>query len=403
MENVITNNNSRISGWARKLYDKVPATVRSIAYPVVRCRRFLKQLRVDLWQIDGVEMSTGQPLVIACGTAGQNKSLLLGLIFGDSPVRERQLGPTWLWNVNRVVRKSGSDCALAFIGLRHTNLRRLGSPPWIFIPCWVNGVVDIPFGPDVLGKENVRSDLRKIRNHALEYEVTRDLPSFDEFYHRMYVPHITRAHGAGGYIVPYNEKRDLFHKCDLLFVKMGDIRVAGVLLLHGPDGPRIWSLGVRDSNDEYVKKGAVAAVFHFSFQFLASQGHSRVRIGASRPFLRDGVLQFKRKLSQTIASGSPDGFGFKVLSYSPAVQGFLKANPFIYQDGDGLYGAVFVDPDAPLGDKELASLEKSNLHQGMVGLTVYRLGTGAEPPRALTCRALDRIHIRPAGDLIGKE
>ena len=55
-----------------------------------------------------------------------------------------------------------------------------------------------------------------------------------------------------------------------------------------------------------------------------------------------------------------------------------------------------------LGDKELAALEKSHLHQGMVGLTVYRFGIEKESPGALSFPA-HRIRIRPAGDLIGKK
>ena len=403
VEDTIPSNRTGIASWAKKVYAGMPAPLRFLATPVVRWRRLLGQLRVDLWRIDGIERNSGLPLAIACGTEGQNKSLILGLIFGDSPVRERRIGRVWLWNAHHSVRLDGPDCALAIIGLRYAQRRRLSSPPWLVIPCWVNGVVHIPCSPESLNKECVRSDLRKIRNHALEYEVTRDPASFDEFYHGMYVPHITKAHGDGGFIVPYAEKQELFRQCELLLVKMGGIRVAGVLLLHEPDGPRIWSLGVKDSNDEYVRKGAVAAVFHFSFQYLASQGHSRVRIGASRPFLRDGVLRFKRKLSQTIASGSPDCFGLKVLSDTPAVRGFLKANPFICRDDDGLFGTVFVDSGTPLAEQEIAALENSHLHQGLVGLRIYGFSKDRDASAGLGSRLHERIHFRPADELFGNE
>jgi hypothetical protein len=35
----------------------------------------------------------------------------------------------------------------------------------------------------------------------------------------MYVPHISRVHASKAYIVPYEEMRTKFQKCDLLLVK----------------------------------------------------------------------------------------------------------------------------------------------------------------------------------------
>lgn len=393
------NNVNQIRDWAKTLYKKAPFPVRWIISPLIFCRRSVRQLRVELCRVEGIERSSQMPLSILCGAKGQNKSFLLGLAFAGS-FREQILGRVWLWNISKAIHTVGKDCSLMLIEVRKSHRKWLRACNWFFVPCWVIGEIDIPFNREVLNGDSVKSDLRRIRKNGLEYEVTRDPRRFDDFYHNMYVPHISRAHGSEAYIVPYEEKKIQFQKCDLLLVKKDDKDIAGILLRHEPAGPRLWSLGIRDGNQEYLKAGAASALFHFSIQYLAIKGFSRVKIGLSRAFLRDGVLQYKRKLSQRITEGSADGFALKVLSYTPAARAFLRNNPFLFETDGALHSAIFVDPAQTLSQKELEEIHNAHCHPGISKLVIYRLQQGdAANPDTVPPELAEHIVLRSVEDI----
>jgi len=299
-------------------------------------------------------------------------NFMLGLMFGES-YQEVYLGSAWMWKISKVITEKGQNCSLVVMQVSKSLRTLLRSGTWFNIPLWVGGEIDIPVAPRVIKKETLRSDLRKIRKHSLLFEVTHEPKNFDDFYYNMYVPHVTRAHGNGAYIMPYEEKRTKFRNCDLLLVKTEEKSIAGILIAYEKGGLRLWSLGIRDGNLEYVKEGAVTALFHFSMLYLEDKGYTKVKLGTSRAFLRDGVLQYKRKWSQTITSTSRDWFALKVLSYNGAAGGFLQNNPFIFEKGGILHGALFVDAEKPLSAKELRQIEKRNFIPGLSKLSIYHL------------------------------
>jgi hypothetical protein len=185
----------------------------------------------------------------------------------------------------------------------------------------------------------------------------------------MYVPHITKAHGSGAYIVSYDYMRVEFQKCELLLVKKQEKRIAGILIAY-EEVPRLWSLGVRDSNPEYIKDGAVGALFYYSLLYLSGKDCTAINFGLSRAFLRDGVLQYKRKWSQRIVSASSYGYALKVLTYTDPVKAFLQENPFIFKSHEDLQGAVFVNGDKALSSEEIQKIDKKYFHDGLSKLYI---------------------------------
>ena len=214
-------------------------------------------------------------------------------------------------------------------------------------------------------------DLRKIRVHSLEFEVTQDPKQFDDFYHNMYVPYISGAHRSSAYIVPYEQMRTKFQNGDLLLIKKQEERIAGFLIVYDKTGPRLWVSGIRDANREYVKAGAMGALYHFSFLYLKDKGFTKVKVGLSRAFSRDGVFQYKRKWSQKIAGTSRSWFALKVLSYPAPAGAFLQKTPFIFEKHGILNSAVFLDVEKPLSAKELKRIEKLNFTPGLSKLFIY--------------------------------
>lgn len=301
-----------------------------------------------------------------------NRNYLLGLIFGAS-FREHSLGRAWLWQISKLGVERGRDCSLLIVQTRASHHKLLRSKNWFKIPYWVFGEVDIPSDPKVTKDSSLKSDFRRIRKNSLQFEITQDAQHFDDFYHNMYVPYIMRAHGSSAYINSYEYMSAEFKKCELLLVKKQQKRIAGLLIAYEKEEPRLWSLGVRDANQEYLKDGAVGALFYFSMCYLNEKGFTKVNFGQSRAFLNDGVFQYKKKWSQRIVGTSLEWFAFKVLSYTAPVKAFLQENPFIFENKGVLNGALFVDGEKPLSLKDFKNIDKKYFHSGLDKIILYSL------------------------------
>jgi hypothetical protein len=319
--------------------------------------------------VEGSEATSEQPLSVLCASVG---SYPLDLVFGDS-YRKHPVGRTWLWNLPRAVREKGRGCALALIGVRNPYLRLVNLTNGFVIPAWVRGEVDLPLGTAVLSKSSVKSDLRRIRKNRLQFCVTRDLKHFHDFYHRMYVPYITEAHGRSAFIWPYEAMKSEFDNCELLLIDKEGQSIAGILITYAKKTPRLWSLGVRDADRRHVEEGAVTALFYFSFRHLEKNGHRVADVGLSRPFLDDGVIRYKRKWGVRIVGTSTDWFVLKLLSSTPGARGFIRSHPFIFRSGDGLSGAIFVDSAWTSSPEELERIHLRHSIPGLARLRLYRL------------------------------
>ena len=356
-------------------------------------------LRVELWRVDGEEQHGRLPLSILCAVSDniQNKNYLLELIFGDS-YRQRCLGRYWLWNLAKACQAEASDCSIIIGECCESHLRLTGRGNWFLIPIWVLGGVDLPREAGATRK--VKGDIQKIRHHALQFEITRDLRQFDDFYYNMYRPHITQRFGHCAEVTSYERMKAIFCNCDLLLVKNREESIAGQLILYGEEGPYLWEMGIRDGNKDHIKRGAGgSAVFHFGLQYLQDKGHRNVMLGWSRPFLRDGVLRFKKNWSQRITSGYSNGFALRVLSYTPAVKAFLCNNPFVFKRQGRFYGAVFVDTGTPLSADDIRQIDKDYFHVGLSCLHVYWLQKDHEPaPGLVPAELAERVELRRAGD-----
>ncbi len=369
----IRKNRNRFIVVARKLYDKIPLRFRWIVSPLFYCYKLIFfQFRLELWIATGDERNSRIPLSIV-HNANDDKSLnyLLELAFGDS-FQERCLGRIWLWKIPKVIAKIGQDCSLMIVQGHNPHRKLLGSNNYFYIPNWLFGEVDIPSDPTVTKDSSLKSDLRRIRKNSLQFEVTQDEQHFDDFYHNMYVPYIERAHSKSAYINSYDYMRAEFQNCELLVVTKEEKRIAGLLITYEKAEPRLWSLGIRDANPEYLKVGAVGALFYFSMCYLNEKGFEKVNFGQSRAFLNDGVFQYKKKWSQRIVGTSRDGFALKVLSYTDAAKTFLKENPFIFESDGSLQGAIFVDVDKPLSSKDFKKIDKKYFHSGSAQIIMYR-------------------------------
>jgi hypothetical protein len=80
---------------------------------------------------------------------------------------------------------------------------------------------------------------------------------------------------------------------ELLFLKKDDQIVAGALFDHVGDRYILLTLGLTD--EKYVREGATAALYYYGIKRAQEKGATSFDYGLSRPFIFDGVLNYKRR------------------------------------------------------------------------------------------------------------
>lgn len=310
-----------------------------------RLRENLRKLRLRVWLLEGHEKQSGIALRMLYAGHELNKNYLAYIAFRDG-YRESRLGKAWIWSIAGMA-KAITDVALVVTETEEACWRRLGKRNDFYIPCWIDGEIDISRGDRLFrGNENLRDDLRKIRKYKLQYEITRDVDKFGYFYHHMYHPYITKVHGNRAALMSYDVMMSRRDRLDLMLIKREDEYVAGGVIIYESGGARSWSLGVRDGDFRYVKEGAIGALYYYQMAYLSGKGFNKYHVGATRPFLDDGVLQYKKKWGLRLTHPRPGGWWLRYSDEAPGACAFLRENPFIFCKENALSGGIFM----PIGD-----------------------------------------------------
>ena len=357
-------------------------------------KKFIDKYRLDLWILEGEELNSKTSLTVLCSAHDWSRNHLAKLIFGET-YHEHYVGQSWLWNISKIAQKMNKEYSIVIIEIRNKRRKFLETGNWFYSPTWVDGITDLPLKSTITKRESLKSDLRKIKKHDLQFEVTQDEEYFNDFYYHMYIPYITRAHGSSAYIFSYKEMKKQFDNGELLLIKKGEIYIAGIIINYTETSPRLKSLGIREGSSEYLNCGAMAALYHFSLQYLEERGFSKINYGFSRAFLKDGVLQYKKKWGQKIDGVSFYIFAIKILSYTKASQMFLEKNPFIFKNKTDLCGAVFLNTTEPILPQEIEKIYKSHFYNGLSKLYIFL------PPENSTLKSND-IPAKFSGQIIFK-
>lgn len=346
-------------------------TIKPLRITVRAMRGTLGHHRVLTWRLEGNERVSGHPLTVFFAGQLENKNYIADLVF-DGSLTETTCGKMWLWSVFKSAKERRGDYGLVIIDVQVPWYRLFKSPGAFLVPCWIRGEVVLATASARFKRnESVKSDLRKIRHNDLQYRVTKDRHEFDRFYHRMYLPYVTRTYGDRAYPMTYAEMMKELDHCELLLVKEDADDVAGVILVYDGAEVRAWSLGVEDGNPAHVKAGALAALYFFSMSHLISKGYQRLHLGATRAFLKDGVLQYKKKWGTRVVSGSRRWFVLNPLRDIFGVKAFLANNPFIFESDSRLNGALFVGQGSSLSDDEVHKLEKDCHELGIQSVKIF--------------------------------
>jgi hypothetical protein len=239
--------------------------------------------------------------------------------------------------------------------------------------------------------QDVETDLKRIRRNGLDYRVTTDPGDFDRFYRTMYLPYITRTFGDHAFLMQYEELQAALPNCELLLITQDGQDIAGSIIIYEQGRPRGWSVGVKDGDSRWVKAGGLSAIQYLRARYLRSRGFTQLHQGASRPFLDDGALRFKRKLGMALVDRAPKWFAVLARRDSEGVRAFFCRNPVIYERNGELNGALFRDSVSLPTEAEVGGLFREYYMLGLAGLTLFRF----EPVES----ALGELILRPVAKI----
>jgi len=334
----------------------------------------IRGAKFDLWIITGEEIKSKQELSIFYAGSRENRNYIINLIF-DNLYKENYIGKMWIWGVLKKVKEEKINCSLMVVEAPRVFSLFSITGKWFYIPCWISGEIDISNGiSSLITNESLKSDIRKIKKNHLSFESTNEIFQLYDFYHNMYLPYITEAHDDEAIVMEYDLIKEEFKNCDLILVKNREEYIGGILIRYIGKSVHLWCIGIKNGNGDYLQLGVVGALYYFSFCYLKDKGFKKIELGDTRAFLKDGVLQYKKKWGMRIIRASQTGFLINVLSASNSAKEIFFSNPFIYMDKGKLEGAIFIKNDRLISEKDFREIYKSYYRYGISKLIIYRFG-----------------------------
>ena len=300
---------------------------------------------------------------------------LSNLLYSGEPVKER-LGKIFIWRIKAGLNLDLPRADLIFIKIDGFFSRFLSRRRFIIIPEWVLFILDLskPL-PEIwkLSKnDTLRANLRRIRKNNYSYEVTQDPVKFKYFYYQMYLPYITKRFEELTVLISFRDMERVFKKGQLILVKNGEDYLSGYVVRMDYDTILALYLGITKGKIEYLKAGALAALYYFISLWAKERGYKWLDFGHCRSFLKDGVFYHKKQWGMEIIRSTRLRyvFGMKVCNFHQEVQNFIEKNPFIFMDQEKLKGLILVDQNHPLTLEEVQSLFKTYSIQGLDCLAI---------------------------------
>jgi hypothetical protein len=305
-------------------------------------RKLLRRYRTNVFYLQGTERYTEYPINIMLIGNPLDFHYLTQLIYGGE-YHITDTARVWNYELSRLIQACDCDLAIAS-DVSKQFASSAFQKHFFYLPRWVGGDVDVPTALQTQHiSKNVKTDIGRIKRNGLTYQVFTDCDSYARFYEEMYVPYIRSVYGSGSAIESFNNFKSVLGRSQLLLVHNATQYISGSILLDEGDHYRGWTLGIKDGCNDYKKQGALAALYYFGIQLAAQAGYPRFHFGGSRPFLKDGALQYKRKWGIQLRDYCQTGFAIKPLQNTCATRSFLTQNPFFTLGESGLQGCVFVE------------------------------------------------------------
>jgi len=312
--------------------------------------------------------------MLYAGTASQ-KSYVKSLFYGDEST-ETDLGTGYAWSLRKLADQN--DCHLV-AAVQSKLAQSLLPKAGYVLPLWVSSEADTSVSPFKVRRKSLKADLARIRKNQVTCEYSASPKDLEFFWERMYEPHIAKQHAQLAILGSIDEFRDLLAQGNLLltFALYNGERVAGGTLVSEGPVPCSRNIGLLDGDDRLKRLGVMTAIYIYELDWAYRHGYKRLNLGATRPFLRDGVLQYKKKFNISLKTNDYK----KVIFIDPvrntdAVVASLVANPMICIDNDHLVATVFEGGDLAKSTSPAPWQHQGKIISGLKSVKRIQLDSG---------------------------
>lgn len=242
---------------------------------------------------------------------------------------EKTCTPVENWNPRKGPHPQGDACDAVVLRVNDIYGKKLQQEGFVKIPEWVSCNT-------TLGKMTEAgsyfSELAKTDRKGFVYRIERaGYDDLGSFYDLMYVPYVKNRFGSQAYVEPLAALKAL--KGSLLSVrKTGERDTAAVLCYFKKGVLHFGKIGVLDGDFEFVKQGALEAVYYYFAEYFARSfpPQTRVAMGLTRAFEDDGVLTYKKKWGCVPEKHKPHPYNFYLrFKENTDKEAFLAANPVV--------------------------------------------------------------------------
>jgi hypothetical protein len=357
----------------------------------------VRKPRADAILVEGLERKTATPVRALCFGGRDDYAFLFGRIFSEFRELEERPNIQVARARSCVARYSGAVDPVC-VDVELLCCRLFDWPGFLAIPQWICQKYAVPelwSGVVASFRRNTRkTDLRRIRQHRLQYRITRSNEDFRQFYHDMYAPYLRHRFGDEVIVEPEWKVLRQCRKGELMHIVRDSQVVAAVLLhLQGDRLAYVW-VGVLEGLEEDLFQGAFSAMYYYTILYGYEQGCKEVDFLGSRPLLNDGLFQYKRKWG-TYVEDSPVPRGdilLKPTRFTESVASVVAETPFIVRDGADLVGKVLV-PGGALSYERVRDIHSRLFAPGLRALEVHALGGFDEDVRMLATELGDAIRL----------
>jgi hypothetical protein len=210
--------------------------------------------------------------------------------------------------------------------------------------------------------KDVRRKVRGLAQLGYQYEVRRDEASFLELVHRMYLPTMRRRHGGQTYLRRERYLRHgLKHGWVLILSRDGQ-RVGGALNIrrHGQPVVEHWVGGALEGDPRGLHRDVDSALIYFTLLWARQlPGVTRLSLTSCYPFLRDGLLLFKKRWGARLGVEQiwSTCLALRINRWTGWVRRFLAASPLVVAARSGPVGLAAWEEPARLRQLPCPGLE----------------------------------------------
>ncbi len=339
-----------------ELYDAAPSSLRLGGQRILR---FLKGLAspVPLTLLRGQARLSGQPGTVIAAGSEPWIDYLPERFFEGTPQRQ-SLGKVPLWALQRALQRLWASADLVIARVDKLSAGLLFGADYLSVPEWVDLWLSVPEDLDSLQrgrtKGDVRTDLRRVRQHGLTCEVSHAEADLHQFYNDFYVPFVRKRFGRYAFVRNLNLFRRRFREGALIWVLHDGQRIAGSLFYQR--GGVLYASGLGTMHGEYdvAELGAIIATYWYKIQYAHALDCKEINFGGCRPVLTDGLLRYKRKWGMRLVEQAQSAYQFLVYwtCLNDVVAAFLAHTPLIFHDQGGLSAVTAMVCDGAVTEED---------------------------------------------------